>query len=49
MIDIIIVILLGYWLGKKEEPRQRDQEYTGSIEYNGMDYGYVKEENLLKI
>ncbi|MDE1831406.1 MAG: hypothetical protein KGI02_03440 [Thaumarchaeota archaeon] len=45
MIGIILALLLGYWLGKneKKEPKQINSEYTGSVEYNGVDYGYVRE------
>jgi len=45
MIGIIIALLLGYWLGKneKKEQKQLDQQYTGSVKYNGVDYGYVRE------
>ncbi len=48
MIDIIIALLVGSWLGKKEELEQKDQEYTGSINYNGVDYGYVREGESVK-
>ena len=45
MIGIIIALLLGYWLGKKEneDPKQKDQEYKGFVEFDGMNYGYVKD------
>lgn len=45
MIGIIIALLVGYWFGKNEKqvPKQIDSEYTGSIEYNGIDYGYVRD------
>lgn len=45
MIGIILALLLGYWLGKneKKEQKQMDKEYTGSVEYDGIDYGYVRE------
>lgn len=48
MIDVIIALLLGYWLGKKEDTKQKDQEYTGSIKYNSMDYGYVRDGESIK-
>ncbi len=45
MIGIIIALLLGYWIGKSEknEQKQIEQEYTGSVQYNKVDYGYVRE------
>ena len=45
MIGIILALLFGYWLGKseKKEQKQLDQQYNGSIEYDGKNYGYVKE------
>ena len=46
MIGIIIAFLLGYWLGEKKETKQ--EEYTGKIEYNGMDYGYVRDGESVK-
>ena len=46
MIGIIIAFLLGYWLGEKKEPRQK--EYTGKIEDNDMDYGYVRDGESVK-
>jgi hypothetical protein len=44
MIGIIIALLLGYWLGKKEkkESKQIDLKYTGSIKYHGVTYGYTR-------
>jgi len=46
MIGIIIAFLLGYWLREKNEIKQ--EEYTGKIEYNGMDYGYVRDGESVK-
>ncbi len=45
MLGIIIALLLGYWLGKNEknEQKQIDKEYSGSVKYGGVDYGYVRE------
>lgn len=45
MIGIIIALLVGYWMGKNEKqiPKQSDMEYSGSVECNGMDYGYVRD------
>lgn len=45
MIGIIIAILVGYWMGKNEKQtsKQIDAEYTGSMKYNGVDYGYVRD------
>jgi hypothetical protein len=52
MIGIIIAFVLGYWLGEKKESKQeeyvRDHEYTGKIEYNDMDYGYVRDGESVK-
>ena len=45
MIGIILALLLGYWLGKneKQEQKQIEKEYAGSIEHDGKNYGYVRE------
>ncbi len=46
MIGIIIAFLLGYWLGEKGKPKQK--EYTESIKYNEMDYGYARDGESVK-
>ena len=46
MIGIIIAFLLGYWLGEKNQPKPK--KYTSSIEYNEIDYGYVKDGESIK-
>jgi len=45
MIGIILAFLLGYYFkqSEKKEQKQLDQQYTGSAEYDGKNYGYVKE------
>ncbi|MDE1818372.1 MAG: hypothetical protein KGI19_07195 [Thaumarchaeota archaeon] len=45
MIGIIIALFVGYYLGKneKQDQKQTEVEYTGAVEYNGMNYGYVKD------
>lgn len=45
MIDVILAFLFGYYL-KKSEKRDHEQiasKHAGSIEYDGKNYGYVKE------
>ena len=41
MIGIILAFLIGYWFGKKKETKQ--SQYTEKIEYNIIDYGYVRD------
>jgi len=45
MIGIILAFLLGYYVKhcEKKEEKQLSQEYNGSIECDGKNYGYVKE------
>lgn len=45
MIDIILAFLLGYYVKHcdKKEQKRLDSQYTGAIECDGKNYGYVKD------
>ena len=48
MIEWVIGFLVAKWWVDKEEkkkndPKQMDREYKGFVEYEGMNYGYVKD------
>ncbi len=52
MIEWIIGFLVAKWWVDKEEKKQKemeqDQEYKGFVEYDGMNYGYVKDGESVK-